>query len=132
MPEDEFEGTEEEFHEHMPDQGRQLYIKVPGYKHILEDLEGINQVLDNMRESLQVLHTVEEVKQKSIDVFVENVERLNEQLDDINREMPEVHDIEVHTGGGRVDMGGEEVIDESVKELRDELSGLQQELDQIE
>lgn len=120
----------------MPADGNddQLFIRVPGYKNILEDVAGVQQILMNMRKSVQVLQEVQDVKQKSIDVFNENVERLNQRLKNMDQEFPEVQDIEAHIergDGGEVDVD-DDVIDESVRELRDELEGLKSELGNIE
>ncbi|MDY6776814.1 MAG: hypothetical protein SVQ76_01780 [Candidatus Nanohaloarchaea archaeon] len=116
-------------------EGDQLFIKVPEYKNVLKDLEGVRQIIANMRESVQVLNEVQKVKEKSVDVFIENVERLNRELDDIDESIPEVHDIEIHMGEGetqRVEEAEDEVIDESVKELRGELEDLRDELGKLD
>ncbi|MDY6765965.1 MAG: hypothetical protein SVW77_01230 [Candidatus Nanohaloarchaea archaeon] len=111
----------------------QLFIRVPEYKNILQDLEGVKQIVANMRESVEVLNEVQQVKEKSIDVFVENAERLNEQLDDIERRVPEIHDIEIHIDEDTpVQEVEEDVIDESVRELRGELEDLQNEMGRLE
>lgn len=116
----------------------QIFIKVPGYKHILQDLTGIKQVLDNMREALDVVREVEAVKKKSVDVFLQNMDRLNQQLNDIKVQFPEVHDIDIHIDEGdelkQVDTNtprGGRIIDESVTDLQDELQQLRNQLDEF-
>ncbi|MDY6769677.1 MAG: hypothetical protein SVU88_01755, partial [Candidatus Nanohaloarchaea archaeon] len=72
-------------------------------------------------------------KEKSIDVFVENAQRLDEQLDDIEQRVPEIHDIEIHIDEDTpVEEVEEDVIDESVRELRGELEELQSEMGRLE
>lgn len=111
-----------------------LFIKVPGYKNILQDLVGVEQILANMKESLEVLNEVQQVKEHSIQVFLENIERLNKQLENLDGQMPEMDDMDVHVAEeishGNVD--GEEVVDEAVHDLKGELEGLRDELDKLE
>lgn len=111
-----------------------LYIKVPEHQHIVQDIEHINQIIRNMRESIEVLNEVQEVKEKTVGVFIENVQRLNQQLEDIDGRLPEVHDIEVHMEDGKrpVSEGDDEVIDESIQELRGDLEGLRDELGRLD
>lgn len=122
----------------MPEDGSsdQLFIRVPGYRDILEDVAGVQQILVNMRKSVEVLQDVQDVKRQSVEVFNENVERLNARLKSMDEEFPEVQDIEAHVergDGEQVDVDmGDDIIDESVQELRDELEGLKNELGSIE
>lgn len=112
-----------------------LFIKVPGYREILQDLVGVQQIISNMTESLQVLNEVQQVKARSIDVFVENVERLNTQLADISRQMPEIEEMDLHIAEdishGDFDKH-EAVIDDAVKDLKGELEHLRSELDRLD
>jgi hypothetical protein len=111
-----------------------LFIKVPGYKNILQDLVGVQQILNNMKESVEVLHEVQKVKERSVKVFLENVERLNAQLDDIDGQFPEIEDMDIHIAEdiSQGDIDEEEVIDNAFTDLKGELEGLRSELDQIE
>lgn len=111
-----------------------LFIKVPEYRDILQDLVGVKQILSNMKESLEVLHEVQQVKEQSIEVFVENVERLNHQLDDIDMALPEIEEMDVHVAEdiSHGDVDEEEVIDDAVKDLQHELEDLRGELSKIE
>ncbi len=111
-----------------------LFIKVPGYKNILQDLVGVQQILNNMKESVEVLHEVQHVKERSIEVFLENVERLNAQLEDIDGQFPEIEDMDVHIAEdiSHGDIDEDEVIDDAFKDLKGELEGLRTELDQID
>lgn len=115
-----------------------LFIKVPEYKDILKDLVGVQQILKNMKESVEVLNEVQAVKEHSIKVFLENIERLNHELADIDGRMPAIEEMDVHVaedithGDIDGDVDGEEVIDDAVKELKGELEGLRSELNKIE
>ncbi|MDY6773816.1 MAG: hypothetical protein SVS85_01335 [Candidatus Nanohaloarchaea archaeon] len=111
----------------------QLFIRVPEYKEILKDLESVKQIIANMRQSVEVLNEVQNVKERSIDVFRENEERLEQQLDDIDTRIPEIHDIELHLDEETpIEEADEEVIDESVRELRGELEDLRDEMGRLE
>ncbi|MCJ7479141.1 MAG: hypothetical protein MUP63_03100 [Candidatus Nanohaloarchaeota archaeon QJJ-7] len=111
----------------------QLFIRVPEYKNILKDLEGVKQIMANMRESVEVLNEVQQVKERSIEVFRENEARLEKQLDDIEDKVPEVHDIEIHIDEDTpIEEAEEDVIDESVQELRGELDQLRDEMGRLE
>lgn len=144
----------------MPDypEDDSLFVRVEGYKVILQDLEAVRQILENMKEAVHVLNQVEEVKEQSIKTFMENVDRLNEQLESIEGEMPRLKDLE---GGGSVKITAEEpqqqqsqqqpvrdeppvqqqaqqpqqepeeAVDDSIRELHDELKGLKDELDEL-
>lgn len=116
-----------------------LFIKVPGYKNILQDLVGVKQILTNMKESVEVLHEVQQVKERSIEVFVENVERLNQQLADIDGQLPAIEEMDIHIAedishGDLDDANIEEgeVIDEAVHDLKGELESLRGELNKLE
>lgn len=116
-----------------------LFIKVPGYRDVLQDLVGIQQILKNMKNSVEVLHEVQQVKEHSIQVFVENVNRLNQQLNDIDSQLPEIENMNLHIAEDiaqhKVDTHpdhDDEVIDEAVKDLKGELEDLQSELGKLE
>ncbi|PSG98801.1 MAG: hypothetical protein BRC29_01585 [Nanohaloarchaea archaeon SW_7_43_1] len=114
----------------MPPEDDQLYVRVDGYKVLLQDLEAIRQIIDNIKEAEEVLEQVRIVKEKSIDTIYENVDRLNDKLEDVEVEMPEVEpgeqtsvEVEQHQ---QVDH-----IDDSVNELHSELENLQNELSDL-
>lgn len=111
-----------------------LFIKVPGYREILQDLVGVQQVLTNMKESLEVLHEVQKVKEQSITVFVQNIERLNAQLNHIDTELPEIEEMDVHVAEDITDgdLDEDEVIDDAVQDLKGELDQLQDELSKLQ
>jgi len=137
-----------------------LFVRVEGYKVILQDLEAVRQILENMKEAIHVLNQVESVKEQSIETFLENVDRLNDKLESVEGEMPRLKDLE---GGGSVQItadqqqvkqqqqaaagqhqapppqqaqqaqagDGKEAVDDSIRELHDELKGLKDELNDI-
>ncbi len=117
-----------------------LFIKVPGYRNVLQDLIGVKQILTNMKESVEVLHEVQQVKEHSIEVFIENVERLNQQLADIDSQIPEIEEMDVNIAEDiahhKIETGthhdDDEVIDEAVKDLKGELEELRGELGKLE
>lgn len=111
----------------------QLYVRVDGYRVLLQDLEAIRQIIDNIKEASEVLEQVRDVKEKSIDTIYENVDRLNEKLEDVEVEMPEV---EPGQQVAAASFDGQEVqqterIDDSVNELHSELESLQDELSDL-
>lgn len=116
----------------MPSEQDQLYVRVDGYKVLLQDLEAINQIIDNIQEASQVLEQVRIVKEKSIDTIYENIDRLNDKLEDLEVEMPEVEPGEQISIEGEPEPDPEqERIDDSVSELHSELENLQDELSDL-
>lgn len=156
-----------------------LFVRVEGYKVILQDLEAVRQILENMQEAVHVLNQVEDVKEQSIKTFLENVDRLNDKLESIEGEMPRLKDLEGggsvkitsdgsqqqqtggkqmqqrgskqvqqsgnqqsrQPGGQRSQQGGgqqvqqqpegKEAVDDSIRDLHDELKGLKDELNDL-
>ncbi len=74
----------------IPEDDGPIYVRVEGYKNVLKNLEAIKQILDNMEYSLKVIRRVEEVKEKSIDTFLESVENLEDKLTNMGDEFPNV------------------------------------------
>jgi archaellum component FlaC len=114
----------------MSNEREELYVRVDGYRVLLQDLEAVNQIIENIREASEVLSQVRDVKEKSIDTIYENIDRLNEKLEDIEMEMPEVD------GAPTVEYAPEgheepDRIDDSVQELHSELNNLQDELSDL-
>ena len=117
----------------MASEQDELYVRVEGYKILLQDLEAIRQIIDNIHEASEVLAQVRDVKEKSIDTIYENIERLNDKLEDVEMEMPEVEDT---PGSSQVEFTDTEQaqsgqIDDSVQELHSELETLQDELSDL-
>jgi len=117
----------------MASEQDQLYVRIEGYKILLQDLEAIRQIIDNIHEASEVLAQVRDVKEKSIDTIYENVDRLNDKLEDVEMEMPEVEE----NGGSQVEyseavsQSDSGQIDDSVQELHSELETLQDELSDL-
>ena len=105
-----------------------LFVKVEGYKNILQELEAIRQIIENMNEAVEVLDKVRSVKEKSIETFLENVDRLNERLEGVNGQLPEVEGYETHQ---LAEIPDESPIDDSVQELHGELKDLKKELSEL-
>lgn len=126
-----------------------LFVRVEGYKVILQDLEAVRQIIENMKEAVAVMNQVDAVKEQSIETFLHNVDRLNEKLESIEAEMPQMQDMQ---GGGSVQIepqgthpqghdtrpqqptqdDPEEAVDDTMQELESELKGLQDELENLE
>lgn len=114
----------------------QLYVRVDGYKVLLQDLEAVRQIVQNINEASEVLRQVRDVKEKTIDTIYENLDRMNDKLEDIHMEMPEVDAVARTEAAATVDIDTEEhetrsEIDESVEELHSELESLQDELSNL-
>lgn len=113
-----------------------LFVRVEGYKVILQELEAIRQILENMGEAITVLNKVDRVKEQSVQTFLENIDRLYEKLETVGQEMPRVDG----SGQPREEVPeeqvpqqpeGEEVVNDSIRNLHSELQGLKQQLDDI-
>lgn len=104
-----------------------LFVKVDGYKVILKELEAGKQIISNMKEAIEVLEKTREVKKKSINSFVDNISRLKDKIEEINKEMPELK--EVNTTAE--DIEEKVAVDKSVQELHSELKNLKSELGQL-
>ncbi len=113
-----------------------LFVRVEGYKTILQELEAIRQILENMGEAITVLNKVDRVKEQSVQTFLENIDRLYEKLETVGQEMPRVD------GSGQQPQQmpeeqqpqqpeGEQVVNDSIRNLHSELQGLKQQLDDI-
>lgn len=118
----------------MPQDDDQLYVRVDGYKILLQDLEAVRQIVNNINEATQVLRQIRQVKEKTIDTVYENLDQMNDKLEDVRMEMPEIEDGSIEQSGVQVDLpeeGQEVEIDESVEQLHSELENLQSELSDI-
>ncbi|MDY6789571.1 MAG: hypothetical protein SVV03_06465 [Candidatus Nanohaloarchaea archaeon] len=113
-----------------------LFVRVEGYREILQDFEAIKQTLRNMKEATEVLRQLEDIKEKSIGTFMDNLNRLNQRLSSVNNELPRV---DREGGNQRKEVSRkpqnrdtEELVDESINDLHSELKGLKSELEKIE
>ncbi len=116
----------------MASEEDQLYVRVDGYKVLLQDLEAVRQIVRNIDEATEVLRQVRDVKEKTIDTIYENLDRMNDKLDDIGMEMPEMEGVPRTRQQVNVDAGEVEEIDGSVQELHSELQNLQEELSDLD
>lgn len=108
----------------------QLYVRVDGYKVLLQDLEAVRQILENIEEAAEVLRQVRQVKEKTVDTVYENIDRLNDKLEDIEMEVPDVEDTAMPSQVD-LDTGDHSPVDDSVQELHTELETLQEELSEL-
>jgi len=127
----------------MPDQADDdsLFVRVEGYRLILQDLEAVRQILENMREAVSVLNQLQDVKERSIETFFENLDRLNAKMESIDQELPEVREVQQQgkvqvqrpqpETGSAPQQAPEEAVDDSIRDLHSELSGLKDELDNL-
>ncbi len=114
----------------MPSEEDQLYVRVDGYKVLLQDQEAVRQIISNINEAAEVLSQVREVKEKTIDTVYENLDRMNDKLEDIEMEVPEVEEVPSHVNVSREQQLDDE-IDDSVQQLHSELENLQDELSDL-
>ena len=115
----------------MASEEDQLYVRIDGYKILLQDLEAVRQIVRNIDEASEVLRQVRDVKEKTIDTIYENLDRMNDKLDDIGMEMPEMEVSHHSRQQLDVDTSAVEEVDGSVQELHSELQNLQDELSDL-
>jgi len=107
-----------------------LFVKVDGYKVVLQDLEVIKQIIANLRDAISVLNKVAEVKEKSVSMFMENISRLNEKLSSISTQMPMVEGSPAYENDDSE--SPRTVISGTVGDLRGELESLKSELSSLQ
>ncbi|WEL23016.1 hypothetical protein [Candidatus Nanohalovita haloferacivicina] len=134
----------------MDSEQDQLYVKLDGYRELLNDLDSVEKTITNIEEAMEVLRQVRSVKQTAIDTVNENIEHLNNELGEVAGQMPELEDnVPADELDDRQSAGGQQVVqqqsndfgqeqsfsedqgpelDNSIDELRDELDDLQNEL----
>ncbi len=121
-----------------------LFVKVDGYRSILEDLDATRQHLAHLQESLDVLRQLRDVKQETLEVFLGNLDALNDRLENVARELPEVEAANVvekpdvpereprGTTPGTGNAAHDQLIEQSIQDLRNELNRLKNGLDDIQ
>lgn len=117
-----------------PQEEDSLFVRIEGYREVLQDFEAIRQILINMKEARSVLKRIEDVKEQSIDAFLENLDRLNQRLSSVDVELPEMGDSSVKECQAREASGEiatESLVDDSINDLHSELEGLRDELEKI-
>ncbi|QGA80080.1 hypothetical protein [Candidatus Nanohalobium constans] len=120
----------------MPDQD-QLYVKLEGHEDLRQELHSINHIVKNVEEASQVLEEIRSVKQKTIQNIQENILELNQRIENIHSEMPNVEDQELsadispsqNSSDGNSETGE---IDQSVNQLHDQLQTLKDELQELD
>ncbi len=104
------------------DEEEPVYVRIEGYKYVLQNLEAVRQILENMGETVNVLKKLEDMKERSIETFLDNVQRLDERLDVINDEFPNVqmdNGKEIETDEELYDDENSEVFSKEEKELHE-------------
>lgn len=113
----------------MPKEEDQFYVRIDGHEEMLQDLSSVENLVQNVDEALKVLDEVRDIKEKAIDSVYSNVQELNERLESIQTEMPELGD---ESRPQMPESGGMDVeVDDSVDEIHDELQNLQKELSRL-
>ncbi len=106
----------------------QMYVRVDGHEEILNNLSSIERVIRNINEASKVLKDVRDIKEQALDMMYSNVQELNENLENIDVEMPEIQ-------GQESSIPATDDIDiesnSSVDEIHNELQSLQKELSQL-
>ena len=107
-----------------------LFVKVDGYRIILQDLEAIRQIINNMKDTLSVLNKVAEVKEKSIETFMENIRHLNEKLGSISSQMPDIGQFPSENSF-TIPEPSRKIVSDSVDNLKGELETLRRDLSKL-
>ena len=112
----------------MPSEEDQFYVRIDGHREVLQDLESVEELVNNINEAINVLEEMRDIKEKAIDSVYSNVQELNERLESIQMEMPELEE-GADTELPDTDMDVE--VDNSVDEIHNELQDLQKELSKL-
>ncbi len=107
-----------------------IFVKVDGYRIILQDLEGTKQIIENLKEAISVLNRVTEVKEKSVSAVIDNIARLNEKLISISSQLPDVREPILNPIMSQ-QMPSQGIIKDTVNDLRGELETLKNDLSKI-
>jgi len=107
----------------------QMYVRVDGHEEILNNLSSIERVIENINEASKVLKDVRDIKEQAIDMMYSNVQELNENLENIDVEMPEIKGSEKSSipSADSVEVN----TDSSVDDIHSELQSLQEELSKL-
>ena len=115
----------------MAPEDDQFYVRINGHQEVLQNLNSLEAVIQNINEAAEVLKQVRGIKEQAIDTIQSNVNELNEGLENIEMEMPEVEgqpDTQATIPeGAEADIE----VDSSVDDIHSELENLQQELSQL-
>lgn len=118
----------------MPDQD-QLYVKLEGHEDLRQELHSINHIVKNIEEASELLDEIRDIKGKTIQNIQENILELNQRIENIHGEMPNVEDqgfsavISPNKEQQQQEAGE---IDESVNQLHNQLETLKSELQELD
>jgi|APHM01.1.fsa_nt_gi hypothetical protein len=117
----------------MPEQD-QLYVKLEGHEDLRQELHSINHIVKNIEEASQLLDEVREIKGKTIQNIQENILELNQRIENIHGEMPNVDDqnFSADISPNKETQEEKEEIDQSVNQLHDQLETLKSELQELD
>ena len=112
----------------------QLYVKLEGHEDLNRELYSVNQIVENIEEATELLDEIRGIKSKTIQNIRENVLELNQRIEDIHGEMPNVEDqnFSADISPDAVQEQEAEEIDESVNQLHNQLETLKSELEELE
>jgi uncharacterized coiled-coil DUF342 family protein len=118
----------------MPDQD-QLYVKLEGHEDLRQELHSINHIVKNIEEASELLDEIRDIKGKTIQNIQENILELNQRIENIHGEMPNVEDkslsADISPNKEKQQQEAEE-IDESVNQLHNQLETLKSELQELD
>ncbi|MEF8880669.1 MAG: hypothetical protein V5A72_02470 [Candidatus Nanohaloarchaea archaeon] len=115
----------------MPEKD-QLYVKIEGHEDLLKELNSINNIIRNIEEADTVLTDLRQLKRKTIQNIRENVSELNQRIENIHQDIPQLEDEEFAADISPEEQQVEPEIDESVSELHNQLETLKSELQELE
>jgi DNA repair exonuclease SbcCD ATPase subunit len=111
----------------------QLYVKIEGHQDLLQELKSVDRLVRNIEEADEVLEQTRGLKMKTIENIRQNVSELNDRIESIHTEMPQLGDEELAADiSPGQDQEQEPEIDESVNELHNQLETLKSELEELE
>jgi len=117
----------------MPERD-QLYVKLEGHQDLQQELHSINHIVQNIEQAEDLLDEVRKIKEKTIQNIQENILELNQRIENINNEMPNVEDQEFSAdiSPQTNNETQNEEIDQSVNQLHNQLETLKNELNELD
>ncbi|MFB6241496.1 MAG: hypothetical protein ABEJ36_01690 [Candidatus Nanosalina sp.] len=116
----------------MASEDEQFYVRIDGSEEILDDLNSLETRLENINEASEILKQIRAVREKAIDTIYSNVQELEEELDDIEMNLPEVEaQQEIESNIPEEATAEQPEVDNSVEEIHEELESLQEELSKL-
>lgn len=115
----------------MPEKD-QLYVKIEGHQDLLQELNSVDRLVKNIEEADEVLDEIRGLKRKTIENIRQNVMELNDRIENIHTEMPQLDEQELAADiSPDQDQEKDTEIDESVNELHEQLETLKTELEEL-